>query len=267
MNHPLFIVNAFTDKPFGGNPAAVMPLDFWPPDEQLQALAAQNNLSETAFFVPSGELTYDLRWFTPVVEVPLCGHATLAAAHILRAEGGISSPTVSFKTRHRGVLEAHFRKRHIMLDLPAVKFESHQVEEGIIQALGANITGAVRPVELPWQVLYELEDEGVIASLEPDISKLAKTVRHCVIVTARGTEYDFVSRMFGPHYGVDEDPVTGSAHCLLAPYWSKQLGKTNLTAAQLSARGGELRCEVGLGRVILSGQCVTYAKAEVVVSL
>jgi PhzF family phenazine biosynthesis protein len=261
---PYYIVNAFSDSTFGGNPAAVMLLDEWLTDAQLQALAAQHNLSETAFLVRQSEGVYELRWFTPVVEVPLCGHATLAAAHVLARELGASEASVRFKTRFRGELVTRIAGDLIAINLPAVVFEEHLVEQAVARALGAHVLSAARPSADPWQILYELESEQSVRTLAPDITALVNAAKHCVIVTAPGHEVDFVSRMFGPHYGVDEDPVTGSAHCLLAPFWSERLGETTLSAWQCSARGGRLSCHVRDDRVELAGQAVTFAVGEVV---
>jgi PhzF family phenazine biosynthesis protein len=261
---PYYIVNAFTDSAFGGNPASVMLLDEWLADAQLQALAAQHNLSETAFLVRQSEAAYELRWFTPVVEVPLCGHATLAAAHVLARELGASEASVRFKTRFRGELVTRIAGDLIAINLPAVVFEEHPVEQAVARALGAHVLSAARPSADPWQILYELESEQWVRTLAPDITALANAAKHCVIVTAPGHEVDFVSRMFGPHYGVDEDPVTGSAHCLLAPFWSARMGKATLSAWQCSARGGRLSCHVRDDRVELAGKAVTFAVGEIV---
>lgn len=267
MNLPYYIVNAFTDQPFAGNPAAVMPLDQWLPDHQLQALAAQHNLSETAFFVPVAESTFELRWFTPVEEVPLCGHATLATAHVLLRERQVAADALTFQTRYRGLLHAQSQGDRLALDLPAVEYEPHEVEAGLEAALGARVLSAVRPCDEPWQVLYELESEASVRALKPNIAALAAVAEHCVIVTAAGGEYDFVSRMFAPHYDVPEDPVTGSAHCLLTPFWSDRLAKQHLLAYQSSARGGSLWCERKDDRIILSGHAMTFAKGQVVAAL
>jgi|TARA_B100001094_G_C18127307_1_gene770223 PhzF family phenazine biosynthesis protein len=261
---PYHVVNAFTDSTFGGNPAAVMLLDKWLPDAQLQALAAQHNLSETAFLVQQSPESYALRWFTPIVEVPLCGHATLAAAQVLVNELGAGNGPFYFETRYRGILTAETVDNKLAIDLPAVFVESHQVEMACAQALGATVVGAVRPIDDPWQVLYELENEEAVRNLVPDIKAMAEAVAHCVIVTARAKKADFVSRMFAPHLGVDEDPVTGSAHCMLTPFWSARLGKTSLSATQCSARGGELQCLMIDDRVRLAGQAVTFAAGTVI---
>ncbi len=267
MSLPYYIVNAFTDQPFGGNPAAVMPLEDWLPDHQLQALAAQHNLSETAFFVPVAANTFELRWFTPVEEVPLCGHATLATAHVLLREMQVSAETLSFQTRYRGLLHAQSQGDRLALDLPAVEYEPHEVEAGLEAALGARVIAAVRPCDEPRQVLYELESEASVRALKPNIAALATIAEHCVIVTAAGGKYDFVSRMFAPHYGVPEDPVTGSAHCLLTPFWSDRLAKQQLLAHQCSARAGTLWCELKDDRLIVSGDAMTFARGEIIAPL
>ena len=256
---PYYIVNAFTEIPFGGNPAAVMVLDQWLPDAQMQALAAQHNLSETAFLVKQPDNTFALRWFTPIVEVPLCGHATLAAAHVLINELGVTERPLRFLTRFQGSLFSNQEAEGIAIELPRVSCVQHDVEEGIEKALGAVVVSAARPVSDPWQVIYELQSEAAVRGLMPDINALANAVSHCVIVTAAGSATDFVSRMFGPHYGVDEDPVTGSAHCLLAPFWFERLGRSSLSAEQCSARGGMIKCILVADRVKLVGQAMTFA--------
>ena len=260
---PYYIVNAFTDSAFGGNPAAVMLLDEWLSDAQLQALAAQHNLSETAFLVRQSESVYELRWFTLLSKCPCAGTQRWRLLMLAR-ELGTSDGSVQFKTRFRGELVARIAGDLIAINLPTVIFEEHPVEQAVARALGAGVLSAARPSADPWQILYELESEESVRTLAPDITALADAAEHCVIVTAPGHEVDFVSRMFGPHYGVDEDPVTGSAHCLLAPFWSERLGKTTLSAWQCSARGGQLSCHVQDDRVELAGQAVTFAVGEVV---
>ena len=257
------IVNAFTDQTFGGNPAAVMMLESWLPDAQLQALAAQHNLSETAFLVQQSPACYELRWFTPLLEVPLCGHATLAAAHLLANELQVSNGPFQFKTRYRGDITATKSSAGLGIELPAIASEKCKVEAGLAHALGARVLSAVRPIDDPWQVLYELETHEAVMNLKPDIQALTEKVNHCVIVTARGDKTDFVSRMFAPHLGVDEDPVTGSAHCILAPFWSERLGKNSLSAWQCSARGGGLHCSLVDDRVWLTGHAVTFSTGEI----
>jgi len=260
---PYYIVNAFTEQTFGGNPAAVMVLDDWLNDDQLLALAAQHNLSETAFLVERDPGVYGLRWFTPAAEVPLCGHATLAAAHVLRHELGVDVPRLQFETLRSGRLTASAQEVGIAIDLPAITFEPHATESEIVAALGVAVLEAVRPVETPWQVVYRLAHEQDVRTLTPDIGRLARAVPHCVIVTAEGLQVDFVSRMFAPQYGVDEDPVTGSAHCLLTPFWAASYGKSSLTAEQCSSRGGRLHCTLEDSRVILTGQAVTFATGHI----
>lgn len=261
---PYFIANAFTDQPFGGNPAAVMLLEEWLSDDQLLSLAAQHNLSETAFLVKVSADRFTLRWFTPTSEVPLCGHATLAAAHVLKRELGVTSDVLQFETCRSGTLTASEHDRGIAIDLPATLYEPHSVEPALEDALGAAVVRSVRPAQVPWQVLYELESERAVRALAPNISALASAVEHCVIATARGRDSDFVSRMFAPQFGVDEDPVTGSAHCILVPFWAAHLRKSVLWAEQCSARGGTLHCTLRDDRVTLAGQVVTFAKGEVV---
>ena len=260
---PYYIVNAFTESIFGGNPAAVMVLDQWLSDESMQALAMQHNLSETAFLVKQSDDTFALRWFTPVAEVPLCGHATLAAAHVLKSELGVTGHLLRFQTRFRGSLFANEEAHGIAVDLPALSCRRHDVEGAVEKALGAKVVSAARPVGDPWQVIYELHSETAVRELQPDIPALATAVNHCVIVTARGSETDFVSRMFAPNLGVDEDPVTGSAHCLLAPFWAQRMGGKSLSAEQCSMRGGRLSCVIEGDRVKLVGQAVTFAVGHI----
>jgi PhzF family phenazine biosynthesis protein len=249
---PFFQVDAFADKPLTGNPAAVMPLDRWLPDELMQAIAAENNLAETAFAVPSEreDADYDLRWFTPAVEVPLCGHATLAAGHIL-----IRSDRIRFSTTS-GILTVARRGDVLELDLPAA--ELTQVDEPeLCAALGLT----PRPVWLASpgfndSAIVPLENEADVRAVAPDFAVL-KTIRHMAIVTARGDEQDIASRVFVPYAGIDEDPVTGSAHAALVPYWAERLGRERFTALQASKRTGILHCRLEGDRVVLGGHCVT----------
>lgn len=264
---PLYIVNAFTDKPFGGNPAAVMPLTAWLPDATLQALAEQHNLSETAFLVPAGEDAFELRWFTPAAEVELCGHATLAAAHVLRTFMGYSDSSVTFHTRFSGALLARYaRDDCIELDFPALPTRSHVPEPALLAALGVEVVAAAMPREHPWKALYEVASESVLRAMTPDFAAIGNAVDHAVIVTAPGEEVDFVSRFFAPNLRVNEDPVTGSAHCVLTPYWADRLGRRSLRAAQLSPRGGELVCVLDGDRVRMAGQCVSYASGTLLIA-
>lgn len=253
MKLPLWQVDAFADRPFTGNPAAVMPLDSWLPDAMLQAIAAENNLSETAFTVPieDGEADYELRWFTPGLEVALCGHATLAAGHVLLG----ARDAVRFRTRKSGVLEVRRAGDGYELDLPTAEIvptKNSRVAEALGIAPLAMFTG-------PQYTMSVLSSEAEVRALTPDLRKLAEIFSGDVghIVTAPGEHVDFVSRMFAPNAGIDEDPVTGSAHTLLVPYWAERLGKTALTAYQASARGGHLDCRLEGDRVVLGGRCVT----------
>lgn len=254
MKIPFAQIDAFADRPFTGNPAGVMPLDSWLADDVLQAIAQENNLSETAFIVPTtGDADYDLRWFTPAVEVALCGHATLASGHYVLGDGGAS---VRFRTRKAGVLEVRNTGTAYELDLPAWKM--HPAARGDITALvGGN------PTETHWREggysLLVYETEADVRALRPDFKGLAAIDPGDIlyIATAPGIETDVVSRVFAPGAGIDEDPVTGSAHCLLTPYWADRLGVDSFTAYQASARGGHVGCRLAGDRAVLSGQCVT----------
>ncbi|MGC8520538.1 MAG: PhzF family phenazine biosynthesis protein [Steroidobacteraceae bacterium] len=258
MRTRIFQVDAFTRQRFSGNPAAVMPLESFPSDAVLQALAAENNLSETAFLV-GGNGTYRLRWFTPAVEVPLCGHATLASAAVVleRLEPGATA--VTFHTAS-GALHVRRAADGYVMDFPVRPTVPSGASDALVRALGA------RPQEVRADAinyLVVLDSEQTVRTLRPDIAAIAELDRQGVIVTARGSgEYDCVSRYFTPARGVAEDPVTGSAHCALAPYWGERLGKTQLRAFQASRRGGELTCRVRGTRVELEGTCVFYLEGH-----
>jgi predicted PhzF superfamily epimerase YddE/YHI9 len=247
---PLYQVDAFTSQLFRGNPAAVCPLESWLPDSTLQAIAAENNLSETAFLVREGD-AYRLRWFTPKLEVDLCGHATLAAGFVLLKAAG----EVSFLTRS-GTLRVRREGNLLTMNLPALPAMPMPAPD-VLAALGPRET--LRATN--WLAVFDREDE--VRNLAPDFGKLATLHPYGVIVTAPGREVDFVSRYFVPSFGVNEDPVTGSAHCTLVPYWSRRLGKKKLHAHQVSHRGGELACEDLGARVALSGRCVLYLEGEI----
>jgi PhzF family phenazine biosynthesis protein len=256
MQLPIYQVDAFTDSVFGGNPAAVCPLEEWLPDEVLQSIALENNLSETAFFVCEGD-SYRLRWFTPALEVALCGHATLAGAHVIFEELAHDSDVVRFESQS-GELRVTRKGQRLVLDLPARPGEICRAPEGLLEALGGQSPVEVRGAAY-WLVAYE--DEAAVRALAPEMRALA---RHApVIATAPGTETDFISRFFAPSCGVDEDPVTGSAHCTLAPYWAERLGKSKLTARQISKRTGELVCEVRGERVLIEGRAVLYLRGTI----
>ena len=249
---PFFQVDAFADRPLTGNPAAVMPLERWLDDALMQAIAAENNLSETAFVVPSsrGEADYDLRWFTPVSEVELCGHATLAAGHVL-----IHSDPVRFKTVKAGVLTVTRRDDLLELDMRAANL-SEAREPELCRALGL----AEGPVWLADgyndAAIVEVADEAAVRAVRPDFAAL-KSIPRMAVVTARGKEQDVASRVFVPYLGIDEDPVTGSAHAALAPYWARRLGRSEFTALQASARTGMLHCRLEADRAIIGGRCQT----------
>lgn len=261
MTIPIYQVDAFTDTLFRGNPAAVMPLDAWLEDTLLQAIAMENNLSETAFFVPNAH-GFDLRWFTPRVEVDLCGHATLAAAHVLFQHLGHAAPTVTFQTRS-GALQVHRDGERLTLDFPAHRLAPIDVDLAVCRALGATASEALAPVGGSAAPMYVYEFESDIAQLRPDFAALMASGTGKVIACAPGDDCDVVSRFFAPGAGIDEDPVTGSAHCSLVPYWASRLHKNDLLCRQISARGGELACQLRNERVLMTGSAVTYMQGVV----
>jgi PhzF family phenazine biosynthesis protein len=262
MELPIYQVDAFASKTFAGNPAAVMPLEKWLDDALLQAIAMENNLSETAYLVAC-EQGYELRWFTPAVEVNLCGHATLAAAHTLFEHLGEKGDEIRFQT-HSGELRVSRNGGLLTLDFPETALEPAEVDLVICKALGATASEAMIPRDDPHSVLYIYEFEQDVAGLQPDFTALHAASENCVIVTAPGDECDFVSRFFGPQVGINEDPVTGSAHCALVPYWSKRLKQQTLQARQISARGGVLACELRGDRVFMTGTAVTFMQGMLV---
>lgn len=251
-------VDAFATRVFEGNPAAVCPLERWLDDDLLQAIAEVNNLSETAFLVRSAT-GHQLRWFTPVAEVDLCGHATLAAAHVLFQHLGFPGAAIRFETRS-GTLEVTRSGELLEMNLPALKPVPCPLPEALEAGLGR------RPLEVytAGDYLAVFENAEIIRSLAVDFEALRRLELRGVTVTAPGVEVDFVSRFFAPKLGIPEDPVTGSAHCALAPYWAKRLGKDVMTAAQLSRRGGRIDCQVQGDRVVLRGTAVTFMEAEIV---
>jgi predicted PhzF superfamily epimerase YddE/YHI9 len=262
MSIPLFHVDAFTEQPFAGNPAAVCLLPSWWEDRWLQAVAAEMNLSETAFLVRQRE-HYDLRWLTPQVEVKLCGHATLAPAHVLWQQGLVEGDEIRFSTKS-GILKAVRRGAEIELDFPLKPEEAAEAPPGMLSALGASAR-YVGKNDLDY--LVEVESEAVLRGLRPDFRSLASVHARGVIATSRSSDpkYDFVSRFFAPTAGIDEDPVTGSAHCCLGDYWRKRLGKTEFVAFQASARGGVVKVRVGKDRAYIAGKVVTVARGELLV--
>ncbi len=270
MNVPVLQIDAFTLQPFSGNPAAVCVLERAGEAAWMQSVAAEMNLSETAFLVPrqrgGSPDGFDLRWFTPTVEVDLCGHATLASAHALWEQGRLSGGAPArFHTRS-GALTCRKDGAWIWMDFPATAAHPAEVPAGLLEGLG--LAPAARPVPVArnkFDYLVELETEMAVRDLKPDPGRLRPLPVRGVIVTARadgGRPYDFVSRFFAPAAGIDEDPVTGSAHCALAPYWGERLGRTAMTGYQASRRGGTVRVEVKGERVLLGGQAVTVLRGE-----
>jgi PhzF family phenazine biosynthesis protein len=253
---PVYQVDAFASRVFSGNPAAICPLEDWLPDEQMQAIAAENNLSETAFFVRNGD-GYRLRWFTPKVEVDLCGHATLAAAFVILTRLAPGN-AVRFETKS-GLLVVTRDGDLFSLDFPARPPGECTVHPDLRAALGGRPEAILAARD--YLVVYGSEDE--VRGLEPNMEMLTRVDRFAVIVTAAGKDADFVSRFFAPAKGVPEDPVTGSAHCTLIPYWAKRLGKKKLHAYQVSPRGGELWCEDRGDRVTMSGQAVQFLEGTI----
>jgi PhzF family phenazine biosynthesis protein len=262
----LYQVDAFTNKPFGGNPAAVIPLEKWLPDDLMQNLAMENNLSETVFFVPGSPTAgnwgeaFEIRWFTPAVEINLCGHATLASAFVLYNFLNFKNPKIVFQSKS-GKLEIEKRADLYVMDFPSWKPERiHDYPENLERALGVNeIVGVYKHRDL----LVELNKEEDVKNVLPDFTALKK-IGEKIIITAPGIEgIDFVSRFFAPSAGVNEDPVTGSAHSQLIPFWSEKLNKKKMHAKQLSQRGGELWVGLWGDRVTIAGQCVFYMKGEI----
>lgn len=260
MKYDIYQVDAFTSKPFGGNPAAVVPLDSWLPDETMQSIALENNLSETAFFV-RGEDGYDIRWFTPTFEIDLCGHATLGSAHVLFNELGVTDDVLRFHSKS-GLLTVSREGDRMVLDFPSRPATPADAPAGLFAAIGQEPKEVLRSRD--YMLVYETEDE--IRSIAPDFSALGRIRTHAVIVTAPSETSDFVSRFFVPEAGINEDPVTGSSHCTLIPYWAEKLGKTQMFARQLSSRGGEIWCELAGDRVKIAGQAALYLKGEIYVA-
>jgi PhzF family phenazine biosynthesis protein len=259
MTHLRFVqVDAFADRPFAGNPAAVMPLDAWLPDETMQAIAAENNLAETAFTIPAeGEADYELRWFSPTTEIALCGHATLASGHVL-----MERDDVRFRTRKAGILTVSREDDGYALDLPETLVREGE-HRGLLAALGTPEAGLF----LSWKgaeatAIILVEDEAAVRACAPDMRAL-RDIDVMAIVTAAGDGgYDVVSRVFVPAWGVDEDPVTGSAHAALTPFWCDRFGRDAFTAFQASRRGGIVQCRRQGDRAALGGRCVTVIEGE-----
>ncbi len=264
MRRPLFQVDAFTDRTFAGNPAAVVPLETWLPDRVLQAIALENNLSETAFVVPEGEARWHLRWFTPKCEVDLCGHATLATAWVLLRYLGAGAQELRFRSRS-GDLTVRRDGELLELDFPAYPPTRLEAMPGLEEALGV----ACRELWLARRsstgriLMVVLGSEEQVKAVRPDLPAFPRLDIANLMVTAPGREVDFVSRYFAPASGIPEDPVTGSAHCTLAPYWASRLARPELSARQVSERGGELRCRVVGDRVRIAGRAAPYLVGEI----
>jgi PhzF family phenazine biosynthesis protein len=257
MKLPLWQVDAFASRRFAGNPAAVVPLDAWLPDATLQAIAAENNLSETAYLVPDGA-DYAIRWFTPAQEVPLCGHATLASGWVVLNRLEPDRAAVTFLSKSGPLTVARDGAR-LAMDFPAIPLDGAGDNAALVAALAAPPHRLFKGYQ--WLAVYDSEER--VRRLEPDFAALAKLDVHGVIATARGTDCDFVSRFFAPSAGIPEDPVTGSAHSRLVPYWARELGKTMLFARQVSARGGELWCVHKGERVTIAGDAALYLEGTI----
>jgi PhzF family phenazine biosynthesis protein len=256
----LFQIDAFTDRPFAGNPAAICLLEDVRDDGWMQSVATEMNLSETAFVLRRDD-GFDLRWFTPLIEVELCGHATLASAHALWTAGWVKDDqSIRFHTRS-GPLVCSRQGEFVEMDFPATPVEPVEPPEGLVEALGVEATHVGRS---KFDKFVIVESERVVRSLKPDFAKLREIPMRGVIVTSRSDDpaFDFVSRYFAPGAGIDEDPVTGSAHCCLGPFWAERLRKTEMTAFQASSRGGIVRVRVAGDRVVLGGQAITVLEGE-----
>ena len=255
----LYQVDAFTDKVFSGNPAAVIFLDSWPGDDLMQSIGLENNLAETAFVVPEGN-DFRIRWFTPAVEVDLCGHATLGAAYIMFNELGYSGEQINFHSKS-GLLTVSRKDSWLTLDFPTDKLSSLDLTPALQKCTTADILEAYQGRS---DFMFVLADEKSVRESHFDLSAISALGQRGVIVTASGNNVDFVSRFFAPGLDINEDPVTGSAHTTLAPYWANRLDKKHLTARQVSSRGGYLKCEMKGDRVLISGQAVMYMKGEII---
>lgn len=260
MKLPIFQIDAFAEGVFKGNPAAVVPLTKWLPDELMQSIALENNLSETAFFVPT-KAGFELRWFTPWVEVDLCGHATLATAHTIFNEANYPKDQITFGSKS-GQLKVNKVGEMLQLDFPADQVLQIDEPTEITAALGKQPIACLRGHS---DYLFIYQKEKDIRQIEPDFSILKKTGTRGIIISAPGSESDFVSRFFAPGVGIDEDPVTGSAHTTLTVYWAKFLKKDTLSAQQISARGGQLQCTLQGDRVFIAGKAKTYLRGEIFV--
>ncbi len=256
-NQKIWYIDAFASKLFEGNPAAICPLETWLSDEQMQNIAAENNLSETAFFIADGD-EYKIRWFTPTVEVDLCGHATLAAAYVLFEELAYGKETISFSSKS-GVLEVSRQQDLLVLDFPTQTPVPCLMPRAIHQAFGQSVLTCLKAEDY----LVVLNTEADVYAANPDMDLLKTLDLRGVIITAQSENYDVVARFFAPNSGIDEDPVTGSAFTQLTPYWAQQLGKTKLIAKQVSKRGGEVHCELMGERVTIGGKAMKYLEGTI----
>ncbi len=260
MKLEIYQVDAFAKEVFKGNPAAICPLEEWLDAELMQKIAFENNLSETAFFVKNAEV-YEIRWFTPTFEIDLCGHATLASAFVIFEILKAEESKVTFHSHKSGELSVEKQGDVLTLDFPSRPVSPAEIPDGLIEALGKSPKEVLKARD--YFLVYENEQE--VADIQPNFSKLLEIDAHGFIVTAKGESSDFVSRFFAPEVGVFEDPVTGSAHCNLIPFWAEKLGKTQMFARQISQRGGELFCELNGDRVKIGGNAVLYLKGEIFV--
>jgi len=262
MKYKIYQVDAFTDRLFSGNPAAVCILDTWINDELMQAIANENNLAETAFIVPVGQ-DFAIRWFTPTVEVDLCGHATLAAAFVFFNVLHYPNSLLRFYSSKSGVLAVEKKEDMLFLDFPTDKIErlTEEHHAAFEKCIGTN------PIELykgKTDFIAVIDNENLLRNLQPDLNEISRLKARGLIVTAKGDDVDFVSRFFAPQSGIDEDPVTGSAHTSLVPLWSKKMGKNSFIAHQLSKRGGQLVCEFKNDRCLIGGKARLYLTGEII---
>lgn len=261
MELRVYQLDAFTRELFAGNPAAVVPLKEWLDDEVMQQIASENNLAETAFFVPLNETDdhWHIRWFTPAVEVPLCGHATLASAAVIQREFSPASWPISLESAS-GPLAVDVDKDAFILDFPANPAQPKTLPDDLAEALG---TAGLECRHVQGFYLLTLADEAAVRGVDPDFSRIASMTEDSIIVTAPGNSVDFVSRFFAPGIGINEDPVTGAAHCVLTPYWSERLDKKAMQARQVSHRGGDVACEIRDDRVRLGGHAAFYLEGKI----
>ena len=259
MKLPIYQIDAFAAECFKGNPAAICPLEKWLSDEVMLAIAAENNLSETAFFVATGN-GFHIRWFTPTTEVNLCGHATLAAAYVIFNELNYKNNTILFESKS-GILKVRKEELLLVMDFPIQAPVACEAPEKLEKAFGIKPFACLKSEDY----IFVVEDETDVINVKPDLNLLCQIELRGVSLTAAGSNYDFVSRFFAPKYGINEDPVTGSAHTQLVPYWAKQLNKTQLNAKQVSSRGGELYCELTNNRVNIAGYATKYLQGEIII--